>query len=1086
LVYDISDGVDQLPIRQHALSRIWAAAENGQEEMDLIHYAMVGGMPVDELPDADMVRYQKWFSALPAYQSKLYAETGLNKVIEIHANQLYETACDNYNQKFPHKPLSPQDAKRIIALTFSCLTKIDNSRAVRNRMTLGEITAIINNPALTHTVVGEVLNIFREAGNAFIRPFITEDPGTRALQSDTVLDITHESLIRNWNKLNQWANKEFEYYETFLDFQKQLDRWKHSGKSNNYLLPIGPLTYFENWYTNCKPNTAWIRRYIDAGHSAEESMKEADQILENSRQFLKRSARKEAISRAFMKYGPRKVFTVLAVVIMLGLTGFYWYDAEKKRNSEVIKEVRKESAVLLMKPEVGVLEKALYLLAEERFDSGSAISLLQKLSTRERIKIGSETYKQILYIDKHRETDLKKTIMNQLFEDLEAAGKTESPDWILPENNKVLILAALDKYYNPEKQRDERISSLSKRNYTLITKFFSDTSLNRPSIATQLNIAVQLWLSSGLAKTEDVEGIARAFSAQGDATGSAVFNKYYPKGSLEVNGRASMDFNGGYHTAASVYAALGDTAALLNCYRKLLQNNQRDYFELARVLNNHSNIIGYLYQFGHREKVPGIIQWLSSNTRDNPPATLFRNTVIRGGYISHLYTINIDLNIHRSTRGYLYPNLFFMDRKAYDALLEDYEAVLKQIKDPSERNFQMAMQSKRKAMFYHKYWYDRGMKPDMGKLDAWLDEAMAYYRATDPSYLEGKQSSTLVYNGDGVRTSDVGRRTLFIYPDYRDGWFAWTYHSDYFFQYLRRKGLLTELYPTAASLQGIHFWIAKAFEWKIFLPVSSYSNNYPLPDSTIRQVISFVASHPEGKAFDQNLLHLVLANRAFERDDTARGLEHYNALQFESMVVSSNRYEYLERGFFRNMMNRLAMHMAAMGKDAEAIALIEKFDRVNDRVQGYFSIAERLYRLRADPHSFDYIDSGYSAAKAIDYAIPIDGAIDPRYFQIQLLSGIGGASLNKEAEELLRSLPEFGKIFGVYARVYGQTYEGTYYKAWSMIPSTLTESQDLQCRAQILLEASRARERAAGSQGGWKKMDEYIDWIWIYNDYYPN
>src|SRR5207344_1712481 len=61
LVFDISEGVDQLPILQHALSRIWEAASRGEEEMDLVHYAMVGGMPADELPDEDIAGYQRWF-----------------------------------------------------------------------------------------------------------------------------------------------------------------------------------------------------------------------------------------------------------------------------------------------------------------------------------------------------------------------------------------------------------------------------------------------------------------------------------------------------------------------------------------------------------------------------------------------------------------------------------------------------------------------------------------------------------------------------------------------------------------------------------------------------------------------------------------------------------------------------------------------------------------------------------------------------------------------------------------------------------------------------------------------------------------
>jgi energy-coupling factor transporter ATP-binding protein EcfA2 len=225
LVYDISDGVDQLPILQHALSRIWKSADDGQEEMDLIHYAMVGGMPATELPDQDMERFLQWKQGLPGYHQKLLEDTGLNKVIEIHANLLYETACFVYNSRYPDANIYPQEAKRIIALAFSCLTKIDNSRAVRNRMTLREITDIINVPKLGPDVVGRVLSVFREEGNSFMRPFVTDDPATMELRPEAVLDITHESLIRNWNKLNQWANKEFEYLTVFQDFRKQMDRW---------------------------------------------------------------------------------------------------------------------------------------------------------------------------------------------------------------------------------------------------------------------------------------------------------------------------------------------------------------------------------------------------------------------------------------------------------------------------------------------------------------------------------------------------------------------------------------------------------------------------------------------------------------------------------------------------------------------------------------------------------------------------------------------------------------------------------------------------------------------------------------------
>src|SRR5690606_7759161 len=111
------------------------------------------------------------------------------------------------------------------------------SRAVRNRMSIEEITAIINTPEFTSKVVGGVINTFREEGNSFIRPFKTDDPSTHDLKPESVLDITHESLIRNWSKLNKWASREYEFYSTFLDFKKQMDRWKQSGKSSDFLLP---------------------------------------------------------------------------------------------------------------------------------------------------------------------------------------------------------------------------------------------------------------------------------------------------------------------------------------------------------------------------------------------------------------------------------------------------------------------------------------------------------------------------------------------------------------------------------------------------------------------------------------------------------------------------------------------------------------------------------------------------------------------------------------------------------------------------------------------------------------------------------
>ena len=117
--------------------------------------------------------------------------------------------------------------------------------------------------------------------------------------ADTVLDITHESLIRNWNKLNTWANQEFEFYATYLDYKKQLDRWKSSGKSSGFLLPIGPLTYFENWYNTCKPNVGWIKRYSEIQEDQAKATTDAEIVLADVREFIKRSGKESGCYKSF-------------------------------------------------------------------------------------------------------------------------------------------------------------------------------------------------------------------------------------------------------------------------------------------------------------------------------------------------------------------------------------------------------------------------------------------------------------------------------------------------------------------------------------------------------------------------------------------------------------------------------------------------------------------------------------------------------------------------------------------------------------------------------------------------------------------
>ena len=1088
LVYDIAEGVDQLPILQHALSQIWLVADRGKQEMDLIHYAMVGGMPASELPDDEQPEFQKWFGALPEARQTYFRETGLNKVIEIHASILYENAWEKYNKSHTDNPITQQGAKRIIALAFSCLTKIDDSRAVRNRMTLGEITGIINFPSYTTEVVGKVLSIYREEGNSFIRPFKTEDPATHKISPGTVLDITHESLIRNWTKLNKWAKQEFEFYSTYLDFKKQLDRWRNSGKSRDFLLPIGPLTYFENWYTRCKPNAGWIRRYAEVHEDEMKATTESENILTDVRDFIRRSARKVAVTRAFMKYGPQRIATIVAIVAMLALSGFYWYDAEQKQNNLVTKKVRKEMLSLMKSREVGFDAKALPLLVEERYEPGFMLAYLSTLDAKERLSLANETYKQLLLFNKHDKSKYKSDLTNlahATFTEL-ITKKTDYP-FLMTQLNKFITLLAYDQYYNPSDSSQAMLVNFADESYRMISIFFKDKSLFQATIPLELNYGIQYWLTFGGVTEEKVNAILQLVSPFEGAAGQALFNVYYPKGNYEINGRFPNDFNGGYHTLASLYAAVGNSEKVIQCFEAIRQSGQTDYFT-GSLFNNYNNILAIFYQFNHREKGGEMVKWIADNYKSDPPITVYRNAVIRAGYISPLFRVNIDKNVLRSYKGYFFPNLCLAKREVFNSLADDYEKLIAKIKDPSERNYSLAIQKKRRAMFISKYEYDRGFKTDTASLNILLQDAVNHYRLVNKDSLEVEIPVTIPYYGDGVRNRYFKRKHLFIYPDYIEGWFSSTYHTDLFFNFIDKNNLFEELYTTPADMGMIHYWIAKAYEVKPFVfRDGTYDNNYPVDDKTLIRILRLAETHPQGKGIDQNLICLLLANRAFDRGDSVTGMNYYRRFHKENFAASRDKYEYLEKTFFLNQLKDLCANLSGVGKQKEAVELAEKFDEEHEKAFAYIFMSEKLFMKQTDPLAFVYLDSVFSKSKNVDFSqfnFGQNQAIDYRFNLILLLSRMGGKELNAMSDDLLAEIIEGNKFTGVITRVYGIAEEGNFYRAKTALPSTLTETEELTARAFILWQACRKKE-APEDAANWSAMDEFLTHDFSYIFYLP-
>jgi len=386
IINELQEGFDQLPIIQHTLSQLWTSARNGEDEMDLVHLVKLAGLPKKYLSEQEQKDFNDWLKTQEKFKRENYNRANLSNVLNTHANILYETAYLYYMEvvEWGDKSISEEDAKMIIKVAFQSLTKIDKGRAVRNRVTLREITDIINKDHISYETVCGVLNIFRLPKNNFIRPYIEDDDiESQYLSANTVLDITHEALIRNWNLLTYWENEEKENYNNFLDFKIQLQRWLDHDKAKEFLLPLGTLVHFEKWYEKFQPNKYWIAKYDKSFDTVDVQLERAEQLADDIREYLQES-------RAAIKAIERRkrirvlLYLFMSIFIIISLSGFTWWAMQERKNAIKQKQVAEKQKELTEQQRK---------LAEEQKNKAIAATKLMQI---EKLKADSSAYQALL------------------------------------------------------------------------------------------------------------------------------------------------------------------------------------------------------------------------------------------------------------------------------------------------------------------------------------------------------------------------------------------------------------------------------------------------------------------------------------------------------------------------------------------------------------------------------------------------------------------------------------------------------------------------------------------------------------------
>lgn len=216
LLNDVGDDLDQLPVLQHALMRTWErwATENAKgEPIDLVHYDAVGRMA---------------------------------EALSRHADEVFES-------------LPTDQGRALAARVFRALTEKGADNRGRRRPT--RVARLEEIAGTTREELLAVLDAFRQPGVTFLMP------GARTeLQDRTVIDISHESLMRVWARLSGWVEEEFQSARVYRRLAESATIWK-DGRAGLYHDP--DLQLARSWREEWNPNAAWAALY---GGGFEEAM----------------------------------------------------------------------------------------------------------------------------------------------------------------------------------------------------------------------------------------------------------------------------------------------------------------------------------------------------------------------------------------------------------------------------------------------------------------------------------------------------------------------------------------------------------------------------------------------------------------------------------------------------------------------------------------------------------------------------------------------------------------------------------------------------------------------------------------------
>ncbi|MCB0735885.1 MAG: hypothetical protein KDC92_00135 [Bacteroidetes bacterium] len=300
LLTEVDGKPDELPVLQHLLMRMWQlwGKDEQHDPIDMQHYQAAGGM---------------------------------QNALSNHAELVYESMSANEQQNL---------AKVLKVIGY----RTADNKMVRRPATIDQLSAITG---LSKPEIEKATAPFRSAENGFLLPDLGEELG-----NETMIDITHESFIRQWKRYKTWVNEEYQSAELYQRLTESALLFEQ-GRAGYWRNP--DLRLAVEWRQREQPNERWAGLY--------------NTHFQSSITFLNESERDYKFYLADRRRRRRVIAAVLILFLVALSTLSVWALSESSRaksNADLAFK-QKEAAVALQK-----LAEQETARAEEALDSVKA------------------------------------------------------------------------------------------------------------------------------------------------------------------------------------------------------------------------------------------------------------------------------------------------------------------------------------------------------------------------------------------------------------------------------------------------------------------------------------------------------------------------------------------------------------------------------------------------------------------------------------------------------------------------------------------------------------------------------------------